>query len=179
MKVTVDAYEGTVTFYVFDEKDPIIRAWRKAFPDLFTTSREMSDELHEHLRYPEDLFKVQSNMFGRYHVHRAAALLRRQRQVAGLARPGLGIVGAEHAHHVRRPRRVDDTATNEPQEATSTGRRVDPYYLYLKLPGDDDESFVILEPFVPVSSGNSSTRLVSFLTANSDPEPVRRSSSRS
>ena len=68
VKVTVDAYEGTVTFYVFDKTDPIIKAYRKAFPDLFTDGSQMPAAIRAHLRYPEDLFKSQSTMFGRYHV---------------------------------------------------------------------------------------------------------------
>ena len=68
VKVTVDAYQGTVTFYVFDKKDPIIKAYEEAFPDLFTDGSRMPEEIRAHLRYPEDLFKSQASMFGRYHV---------------------------------------------------------------------------------------------------------------
>ena len=68
VKATVDAYDGTVTFYVFDPDDPIIKAYREAFPDLFTDGSRMPKRLREHLRYPEDLFKAQATMFGRYHV---------------------------------------------------------------------------------------------------------------
>ncbi len=68
VKVTVDAYQGTVTFYVFDKTDPIIKAYEAAFPDLFTDGSRMPAAIRAHLRYPEDLFKSQSAMFGRYHV---------------------------------------------------------------------------------------------------------------
>ena len=61
------------------------------------------------------------------------------------------------------------SAGAQPQAATSTGKRIDPYYLYLKLPKEDSEHFIVITPFVPVSSNNRETRLVSFLTANSDP----------
>ena len=57
VKVTVDAYEGTVNFYVFDKKDPIIKAYEEAFPDLFTDGSRMPEEIRAHLRYPEDLFR--------------------------------------------------------------------------------------------------------------------------
>ena len=63
----------------------------------------------------------------------------------------------------------DTSADAQPQAATSTGKRIDPYYLYLKLPKEDSEHFIVITPFVPVSSNNTLTRLVSFLTANSDP----------
>jgi uncharacterized membrane protein (UPF0182 family) len=166
VKIALDAYEGTVTFYVFDEKDPIIRAWRKAFPDLFTSASQLPDELRAHLRYPEDLFKVQSDMFGRYHVTEARRFYDGSGKWLVSPDPGSSVPSDLTTF-------VDtggsNATSNEPQESTSTGRRIDPYYLYLKLPGDDEESFLILQPFVPVSSGNSLTRLVSFLTAKSDP----------
>ena len=63
----VDAYEGTVDLYVIDHEDPILQAYQQAFPDLFTTA-EPSEELASHFRYPEDLFRLQSNMWGRYHL---------------------------------------------------------------------------------------------------------------
>ena len=67
VKAVVDAYEGTVDFYVIDHEDPILQAYQQAFPDLFTTA-EPSAELASHFRYPEDLFRLQSNMWGRYHL---------------------------------------------------------------------------------------------------------------
>ena len=68
VKATVDAYDGTVTLYIVDDEDPIIRAYDDAFPDLFTDGDEMSDDLREHLRYPEDLFRIQTAAYGRYHL---------------------------------------------------------------------------------------------------------------
>ncbi|MDQ1372775.1 MAG: uncharacterized protein QOJ09_113, partial [Actinomycetota bacterium] len=68
VKATIDAYDGTMKFYVTDPDDPLIRSYEKAFPSLFTPMTQMSKELRDHLRYPEDLFKVQTNMYGRYHI---------------------------------------------------------------------------------------------------------------
>ena len=68
MKVVIDAYDGTMKFYVFDNKDPIVRAYAKAFPKLFTDGDQMPEPSSPHLRYPEDLFRVQTNMYGRYHI---------------------------------------------------------------------------------------------------------------
>jgi uncharacterized membrane protein (UPF0182 family) len=68
VKATVDAYDGTVTLYAWDEDDPILQAWRSAFPGTVEDRDAISDELLEHLRYPEDLFKVQRYQFARYHV---------------------------------------------------------------------------------------------------------------
>ena len=68
VKATVDAYDGTVTLYAWDEEDPILQTWRNAFPGTVKDRSEISDELMEHLRYPEDLFKVQRYHYARYHV---------------------------------------------------------------------------------------------------------------
>ncbi len=68
VKATVDAYDGTVTLYQWDETDPILKTWMKAFPGTVTPSSEISQELREHLRYPEDLFKVQRYQLAKYHV---------------------------------------------------------------------------------------------------------------
>ena len=68
VKITVDAYDGTVTLYVADETDPIITSLQKAFPGLFRPLREMPEELHSHLRYPKDLFNLQATIYSGYHM---------------------------------------------------------------------------------------------------------------
>ncbi|SDF40895.1 hypothetical protein SAMN05660662_2085 [Blastococcus aurantiacus] len=68
VKATVDAYDGTVTLYQWDEKDPVLRTYMKAFPGVVEPKSEVSEELESHLRYPEDLFKVQRDVLTRYHV---------------------------------------------------------------------------------------------------------------
>ena len=68
VKATVDAYDGTVTLYEFDTEDPVLKAWRGAFPGVVKPKSEISDELMSHLRYPEDIFKVQRKLLARYHV---------------------------------------------------------------------------------------------------------------
>jgi uncharacterized membrane protein (UPF0182 family) len=72
VKATVDAYDGTVTLYAWDEKDPLLKAWRSAFPDTVTPKSEIPKDLLEHMRYPEDLFKVQRYQLARYHVTNAS-----------------------------------------------------------------------------------------------------------
>jgi uncharacterized membrane protein (UPF0182 family) len=164
VKVTVDAYDGTVRFYVVDAHDPLVRAYRKAFPDLFRDGKTMPANLRAHLRYPEDLFRVQASIYGRYHVTQSRRFYDGSAKWLVSPDPGSGAVTDTGV--------VDTQASSSArpnQGANSTGRRIDPYYLYIRLPGDNRESFVIVEPFVPVSSGNSQTRLVSFLTAKSDP----------
>ena len=165
VKATVDAYEGVITFYVVDEEDPLIQAYQKAFPDLFTGFDEMPDDLRAHLRYPEDLFRVQTEVFGDYHVTEADTFYQGNAKWLLSPDPNTDVVGGTD---VDTPG-TDPAPTEEPQAATSTSRRMEPYYLYIKLPGDQTESFLMLQPFVPVSADNAQTRLVSFMTAKSDP----------
>jgi uncharacterized membrane protein (UPF0182 family) len=161
VKATVDAYDGTVHFYVIDPKDPMVRSYREAFPDLFSDFSKMPAAMRDHLRYPENLFKLQSDVFSTYHVTNTSAFY------AGTERWLLSpdpnaVLGAT----------VTPTTTRGTQRAptiTATTPRQDPYYLYIRLPGDNRESFLILQPFVPVSQNNQQTRLASFMTAKSDP----------
>ena len=71
VKAVVDAYDGSVEFYVVDPEDPIIQAWQGAFDDLFTPADQMPAELREHLRYPEDLFRVQTDVYSKYQLEPA------------------------------------------------------------------------------------------------------------
>jgi uncharacterized membrane protein (UPF0182 family) len=167
VKATVDAYNGTVTFYVFDPKDPIIQAWRKAFPDLFTDMSHMPAAIRAHLRYPEDQFKVQSSVYGRYHVTETRRFYDGSSKWLISPDPGSGLLTNDFVTSLNSS--SSNSTSSKPQAASSSGARIPPYYLYIKLPGDTTEHFIITEPFVPVSSGNSITRLVSFLTAKSDP----------
>jgi uncharacterized membrane protein (UPF0182 family) len=78
VKAVVDAYNGSVTFYVFDQHDPIIGAYRRALPEMFRDASEMSDNLRRHIRYPEDLFTVQAEMYGTYHMTNATTFYNRE-----------------------------------------------------------------------------------------------------
>ena len=68
VKATVDAYDGSVDLYEFDKNDPVLKAWEGVFPDVVKPEAEISDELRQHFRYPEDMFKVQRDLLARYHV---------------------------------------------------------------------------------------------------------------
>jgi uncharacterized protein len=161
VKVTIDAYDGTVRFYVIDKKDPLIRAYREAFPDLFTDFDKMPNDLKTHLRYPEDLFRVQSDVYADYHVTESRRFYQGSAKWLLSPDPGSGQLTAAQLR----------AAATEPgrRGATSTGDRMRPYYLNISLPGEQEPSFLILQPFVPVSAGNKQTRLVSFMVAHSDP----------
>jgi uncharacterized membrane protein (UPF0182 family) len=170
VKATVDAYQGTVKLYVIDEKDPIVRAYAKAFPDLFTPGSAMPAEIRAHLRYPEDLFKVQSDVFTKYHVTEPRRFYQGSERWLLTPDPNAAVGVLTDAG----PSGTRATNTNRSPEITAETQRQEPYYLYIRTPGDDRESFLILQPFVPVSKDNQQTRLISFLTAKSDPRNYGR-----
>ncbi len=155
VKVVIDAYDGTTKFYLIDEKDPMARAYAKAFPKLFSPASEVSEELRSHFRYPEDLFRVQTNMYGRYHI-----------------------TGPDDFYNAGDAWNISqDPGSGSPTPATQQGpggarqKKMDPTYLLLRLPGDPEESFLILQPFVPASSTDEKQQnLTAFMTAKSDPE---------
>ncbi|MGQ0521566.1 MAG: UPF0182 family membrane protein [Actinomycetota bacterium] len=170
VKVVIDAFNGSMTFYVVDDKDPIVKAYSKAFPDLFTPGREISDELRSHLRYPEDLFRVQTNMYSRYHITAPNEFYN-----AGDAWDISQDPGSGSPTNTATQSQAATTSTTGPGAgagglvSAARGRRMDPTYLLLRLPEDEDESFLILQPFVPRSSGDRQQNLSAFMTAKSDP----------
>jgi uncharacterized membrane protein (UPF0182 family) len=158
VKVVVDAYEGTVAYYVVDDEDPLINAWRKAFPDLFSDIDDMSDELRAHLRYPEDLFRVQTAAWGRYHLTNPLEFYARNDGWVVSQDPGTA--GAE----------ANTTSTDAQGNTTTTRARIAPYYQLLQLPGEDAAEFVLLRPYAPFSRDDRRQQLTAFMVARSDPE---------
>lgn len=166
VKAVVDAYTGEVTFYVVDEDDPIIRTWRSAFPDLFTDGEEMPEELREHLRYPEDLFRIQTDLYSKYQIppdnffsRTGAWSVAQAPSVDRRANPGTGTTGP-----------VDPTAAAQTDFATESNvDRFIPYYSMFRNEITGEEEFVILRPFVPFSSDDRRTELQAYMTASSDP----------
>ena len=168
VKAVVDAYTGDVTLYVVDETDPIIKAWQSAFPDLFTSFDEMPDELREHLRYPEDLFRVQTDRYSKYRIP-AENFFRREGAWSVAQAPGNSPESAPHGtgrrpghcgvDHVRRASRT--SAVSRP--TTRTSIRASRVSLA-------DEEFVIFRPFVEFSTADQRTQLQAYMTASSDPD---------
>lgn len=158
VKVVVDAYHGAVDFYVIDEQDPIIDAWRSAFPDLFTDFSEMPEDLVDNLRYPEDLFRVQTNMWAQYHVEDASTFYNDNDGWNVALDPGTAGAG---------PATQTTNAAGEPVGPTR-GARIDPYYLLTQLPGEDEAEFVMLRSYVPIGD-DQSQQLTAFMVARMDP----------
>jgi uncharacterized membrane protein (UPF0182 family) len=159
VKATVDAYDGTVNFYVMPGDDPIIDAYRKAFPDLFSDFEDMPDGLEEHLRYPEDLFRVQTAAWERYHLGEPGEFYQQDNGWRIARDPGTA--GAAPATPV----------TNEQGEPTGqvTATPIAPYYQLLQLPGEESAEFVMMRPFVPFSEDDRSQLLTAFMAARMDP----------
>jgi uncharacterized membrane protein (UPF0182 family) len=161
VKVVTDSYNGTLKFYVTDNRDPIIRAYQKAFPKLFTDVSQMSPELRAHLRFPEDQFRVQTNMFGLYHITEPSAFYNKSDAWDISQDPGSGQVGAGGA--------ITQTTNAQGVVTSSREARMNPYYLLMRLPNEQSESFLILQPFVPTSQSDQRKNLSAFMIAKSDP----------
>ena len=141
VKATVDAYDGTVKLYQWDTKDPVLATWSKSFPGTVTPKSAMSKSLLEHIRYPEDLFGVQRDVLSTYHVKTADAFY-----------------GGQDFWRV-------------PTDPSSLGANAGvqpPYYMTLKLPGQDKAAFSLTSSFVP--RGNRQN-LTAFASVNSDNGP--------
>ncbi len=171
VKAVVDAYTGDVTFYVVDEQDPILRAWRGAFPDLFTPLSEMPEELTDNLRYPEDLFRIQTDVYSKYRIAPDQFF---QRVGAWSVAQAPGTEPSQTT--VTAPSGAGD-ATQTAAQSTfadeSNASRFIPYYTMFNTatPGQEpDEDFVILRPFVPFSTNDQRTELQAYMTASSAPD---------
>jgi uncharacterized membrane protein (UPF0182 family) len=142
VKATVNAYDGKVTLYEWDEKDPILQTWKKIFPEIIQPMSQMSGELLSHVRYPADLFKVQRSILGSYHVQDAGAFYSQQ----------------------------DAWMTpNDPVGGSGVGTLQPPYYLTMQVPGTDSPDFSLYSTFIPRSTGEASRNvLTGYFVANSD-----------
>ncbi len=153
VKAVVDAYDGDVSFYVMPVEDPIIEAWRSAFPSLFSDFSEMPDELKDHLRYPQDLFRVQTNMYSTYQIENPVSLLVGTERWAVAQDPGRSVLAGGTLES-----QIDEQGVVSFRE-----QRVSPYYTLLQLPGEDDPSFVTLRSFVPFDENDDRKELEAFM----------------
>jgi uncharacterized membrane protein (UPF0182 family) len=162
VKVLINAYTGKMTFYVMDPNDPIIRTYESAFPGMFTSESKMSPELKAHLRYPEDIFTVQASMYGKYHITNASSFYSAADAWALSPSPGSG--SPSQALQTL-------TTTNAQGEEVSTGQLVPmaPIYQVMKVPGQNQQSFNLLDAFVPISGQSQIQTLSGFMVAGSDP----------
>ena len=125
VKVLIDAYNGDVTFYVIDKEDPLINTYRKMFPGAFKDFSEMTDDLKRHIRYPEDLFRIQAAVYSVYHMKNPRVFYNNEDMWA------------------------------IPQEIyRGTKQDITPYYVIMKLPEKEREEFLLMTPFTPIGKDN-------------------------
>ena len=142
VKVIVDANDGTVDFYAVDAKDPILKTYMKIFPGVFKDISSLSANLKSHLRYPETLFNVQSNMLKTFHMTNSSVFYNK-----------------EDSWDIAK-----ELFNTKPQS-------VAPYYTIMKIPGEDKPEFVLMLPFTPASSAsNSRNNMVAWMAARMDGE---------
>jgi uncharacterized membrane protein (UPF0182 family) len=171
VKAVVDAYTGKVTLYLMDTKDPIALMWNAAFPDLFAKKSTVPAELSAHFRYPEDLFRVQTNMFGRYQFDDATLFFNRDAAWSVSQAPAnapetssgttsLGTVTTGIAP-------VDSINATD-----SSVARFNPYFSIFHEPNakTDIGQFSMVRPFVPFSADDSRKELRSMMVVSSEPK---------
>jgi uncharacterized protein len=140
VKVVIDAYDGTTTFYVFDKEDPIIAAYRRIFPDLFKDASLMPPGLRKHVRYPELLLKLQAEVYGLYHMTDPEAFYNREDLWTVATEVGMSEGGGQ------------------------TTQAMEPNFVLMKLPGETGEEFVEILPFTPSNRNN----LIGWIAGRSD-----------
>lgn len=140
VKVVIDAYNGTTTFYVFDPHDPVINAWRHLFPSLFRDASSMPPGLRRHIRYPELLLAHQAQVYGLYHMNDPETFYNRE---------DLWTVASE----------LKTSSSGDQQSQT-----MDPNYVLMKLPGSSHVEFVSILPFTPANRNN----LIGWIAGRSD-----------
>jgi uncharacterized membrane protein (UPF0182 family) len=158
VKVLVDAYDGDATFYIVDPDDPIVATWAETHPNLFRPASEMPEGIENHLRYPQDMFRVQSQVYLRYHVTQESQLFSDNDAWSFPADPSLSPGVPKRSGD---DRLWGDLATQDGSELSE----LLPYYLLTELPGEDELSYLLLQPFNPRAKRN----MVGFLVADSTP----------
>ena len=125
VKVTIDAYNGDVIFYMIDEQDPIVKTYARIFPDLFKPFKEMPAELKEHIRYPKDLFNIQMETYTKYHMEDVQVFYNQEDLW-----------------------QIPDEVYGESRQ------KMEPYYIIIKLPEEQKEEFFLMTPFTPSKKDN-------------------------
>ena len=154
VKAVVDAEDGTMTLYVLEGADPLTRAYRNVFPGVFTDGSEMSEELRSHIRYPEDMFRVQSEIYATYHQLDPQDFFQDEDKWQ---------IPREPSTSDREVVRGD--SFDQFGQLRKDTRLSLPYYLLMKLPGEADLSYLILQSFNPASREN----MTAFMVAKSGP----------
>jgi len=137
VKAVIDAYDGSVTFYIADAEDALIRTYQAIFPNLFVPAAQMPESLRVHIRYPEDMFNIQASVYQTYHMRDARVFYNKEDLWAV---PKEVYFGSEQT--------------------------MEPYYIIMRLPGEEKEEFLLMLPFTPVNKNNT----IGWLAARNDGE---------
>ncbi len=150
VKVVIDAYTGKMTFYDADPQDPILQAYSAAFPNMFVPISKMPASLQAHLRYPPDIFSIQSAIYGRYHLTNSGAFYAASN--AWQLSPTAGAGPQSQALL------AENTYNNQGQLVSTTPARMAPQYQVYSLPGTDPDKqvFTVSDGFVPAAQTNLS-----------------------
>jgi uncharacterized membrane protein (UPF0182 family) len=135
VKVVIDAYNGSVEFYLVDPSDPIAETYRRIFPGLFKAFSEMPEDMKRHIRYPEDLFLIQARIYGAYHMETPEVFYNRE------------------------------DLWQFPRQPTDGGATMTPYYMIMRLPGQEEAENILMLPLVPSQREN----MIAWLAARCDP----------
>ncbi|WP_208317285.1 UPF0182 family protein [Canibacter zhoujuaniae] len=161
VKATVDAYDGSVKLYAWDTEDPVLKAWQNIYPNTLTNMSEMSADLLSHVRYPNDLFKVQREVLSEYHVTDPGAFYSMEDAWRTPENPGRA-AAAGAATEI-------DPATGEPVQGRAATPAQPPYYLTLSAGPDADPSFSIYSTYIPNQTGaNARDILTGYLAADAN-----------
>ncbi len=133
VKISIDAYDGSMDFYIADSSDPVIQTYRNIFPDLFKDLNQMPKDLRSHIRYPTDLFRIQTFIYATYHMKRPQVFYNKEDQW---------------------------------EIPEIDGRIMEPYYTIMKLPGEEQEEYILMLPYTPRGKSN----LSAWMVARSDGE---------
>lgn len=125
VKIVVDAYNGTVDYYVIDENDPVLKVYDDIFPDIFKPLEELPEGLKEHFRYPQDLFEIQLEIYNRYHMTRPQVFYNQE-----------------------------DLWTRPNEKYGGQQILMEPYYVLARLPGEDELEFMLISPLTPENRDN-------------------------
>lgn len=138
VKITVDAYDGTLNYYIADDTDPFIKTYARAFPDLFKPLSEMPAPQQAHIRYPESLFRIQTQQYLKYHMTDVGVFYNQE---------DLWEIPSETFEE-------------------NSSRKMEPYYVIFRLPGETDNEYLLIQPYTPFAKQN----MVAWLAARNDPE---------
>jgi hypothetical protein len=131
VKVTVDAYHGTVVFYAIDDADPIVATYRRIFPEMFKPLADMPEDMRNRLRYPEGIFDVQAEMYASYHMTSPSVFYNKE-----------------------------DLWEIPTMQGRTQPQRMQPYYTIMRLPGEDAPEFIQMLPFTPARKDNLASWMV-------------------